>query len=80
MFTASYAVTHPSEPNYLALFSGSTQGVTDDSCPQTFSTENLGHELGVAGLLLRRVLRGHADRRLHRLRQRELRAQAQPVG
>ena len=49
-FTASYAVTHPSEPNYLALFSGSTQGVSDDSCPQTFSTENLGHELAVAGL------------------------------
>jgi hypothetical protein len=24
------AVAHPSEPNYLALFSGSTQGVTDD--------------------------------------------------
>jgi hypothetical protein len=24
--------------------------VTDDSCPQTFSTENLGHELAVAGL------------------------------
>ena len=25
-FTQSYAETHPSEPNYLALFSGSTQG------------------------------------------------------
>jgi phosphatidylinositol-3-phosphatase len=25
------AVTHPSEPNYFALFSGSTQGVTNDS-------------------------------------------------
>ena len=24
--TQSYAVTHPSEPNYLALFSGSTRG------------------------------------------------------
>ena len=42
-------MSHPSEPNYLALFSGSTQNVTDDSCPQTFSTENLGHELAVAG-------------------------------
>src|SRR5438477_9334657 len=41
----SFAVTHPSEPNYLALFSGSTQGVADDSCPHTFSTENLGHQL-----------------------------------
>ena len=28
--TAYTAVAHPSEPNYLALFSGSTQGVTDD--------------------------------------------------
>lgn len=25
-----YGVAHPSQPNYLALFSGSTQGVTDD--------------------------------------------------
>src|SRR5262249_23337359 len=25
------AITHPSQPNYLALFSGSTQGVKDDN-------------------------------------------------
>lgn len=25
------AITHPSQPNYLALFSGSTQGITDDN-------------------------------------------------
>ncbi|NJC72010.1 acid phosphatase [Planosporangium thailandense] len=43
--TQSFAVTHPSEPNYLALFSGSTQGLTDDSCPHTYSAENLGHQL-----------------------------------
>jgi phosphatidylinositol-3-phosphatase len=47
--TQSFAVTHPSEPNYLALFSGSTQGITDDSCPHTFSGENLGHQLINAG-------------------------------
>jgi hypothetical protein len=37
--TASYAVTHPSLPNYLALVSGSTLGVTSDctSC-QTGAT------------------------------------------
>src|SRR4051812_47920296 len=29
--TAYTGVAHPSEPNYLALFSGSTQGVTDDA-------------------------------------------------
>jgi hypothetical protein len=49
-FSQSFAVTHPSEPNYLALFSGSTQGITDDSCPHTFSSANLGQELIGAGL------------------------------
>lgn len=47
--TQSFAVTHPSEPNYLALFSGSTQGITNDSCPHTFTAENLGHQLIAAG-------------------------------
>ncbi|HET9052068.1 MAG TPA: alkaline phosphatase family protein [Candidatus Dormibacteraeota bacterium] len=28
--TEAYAMSHPSEPNYLALITGSTQGVTDD--------------------------------------------------
>jgi hypothetical protein len=50
LFTASYALTHPSEPNYLALFSGSTQGVSDDSCPHQFTTPNLGSELIAAHL------------------------------
>lgn len=49
-FTQSFAVEHPSEPNYLDLFSGSNQGVTDDSCPHTFSTENLGSQLIAANL------------------------------
>ena len=48
-FTQSYGVTHPSEPNYLAIFSGSTQGVTDDSCPHTYSGNNLGKQLITAG-------------------------------
>ena len=49
LFTQSFALTHPSQPNYLALFSGSTQGVTDDSCPHTFDADNLGHQLLAAG-------------------------------
>lgn len=49
LFTRSYAITHPSEPNYLALFSGSTQGVTDDGCPDTFSAPNLATGLIGAG-------------------------------
>ncbi len=49
--TASYAITHPSEPNYYALFSGSTQGRTDDSCVSvgSISAPNLGSELLAAG-------------------------------
>ena len=50
VFTQSFAVEHPSEPNYLDLFSGSNQGVTDDSCPHSFLTANLGAELIAAGL------------------------------
>ena len=49
LFTQSYAVAHPSEPNYLALFSGSTQGVSDDSCPHTFSGVNLGARVIASG-------------------------------
>lgn len=49
-FTQSYAETHPSQPNYLDLFSGASQGVTTDSCPNTFTADNLGSELGGAGL------------------------------
>jgi acid phosphatase len=43
--TQSFAITHPSEPNYLSLFSGSTQGVTSDQCPVSFDKPNLGSEL-----------------------------------
>src|ERR1700710_240146 len=32
LFTDSHGIGHPSQPNYLALFAGSTQGVTDDIC------------------------------------------------
>jgi acid phosphatase len=49
LFTRSYAITHPSEPNYLALFSGSTQGVTDDGCPNRFTAPNLAADLIKAG-------------------------------
>src|SRR5580765_806 len=50
VFTQSFGVTYPSQPNYLALFSGSTQGITDNSCPHTFTTPNLGHALIAVGL------------------------------
>jgi phosphatidylinositol-3-phosphatase len=45
-FTNYHAIEHPSQPNYLDIFSGSNQGVTNDRIPRTkFSTENLANEL-----------------------------------
>jgi hypothetical protein len=48
-FTDSHAVTHPSEPNYLALFEGDTEGLTDDSCPHTYHAANLASVLLASG-------------------------------
>lgn len=50
LFTQSYGITHPSQPNYLALFSGSTQGITSNACPHTFDTANLASSLLDKGL------------------------------
>lgn len=52
LFTNSQGVTHPSQPNYLALFSGSLQGVEGDEClmkKTPFTTLNLGASLIKAG-------------------------------
>ena len=49
-FTEFYGITHPSQPNYLHLFSGDNQGVTTDSYPTGFpwSTPNLAAEIMAA--------------------------------
>src|ERR1051326_2080656 len=46
-----YAITHPSQPNYLQMFSGSPQGVVDDSTPAgtPFSTPNIAASLMGSG-------------------------------
>jgi acid phosphatase len=50
LFTNSHGVTHPSQPNYIAMFSGSTQGVTNDDCPKNFiNVPNLGADLIQSG-------------------------------
>lgn len=50
-FTNSHAVAHPSQPNYLAVFSGGTQGVTSDTCPKkAFTTADLGGQALAAGI------------------------------
>src|SRR5262245_55620989 len=45
-FTKASGESHPSLPNYLALFSGSTQGVTSDASPKKLlTTPSLGGQL-----------------------------------
>ena len=49
-FTNSFALSHPSQPNYLQFYSGSNQGVTNDNAITTkYTTANLGKELITAG-------------------------------
>jgi len=50
LMTQSYAVAHPSEPNYLALFAGDTFGVDSDACPLDLGdAPNLASGLMAAG-------------------------------
>ena len=46
-FTQSFALTHPSQPNYIMLFSGSNQGIINDNVPTNlpFTAPNLGASL-----------------------------------
>ncbi|HED04688.1 MAG TPA: acid phosphatase [Candidatus Fraserbacteria bacterium] len=50
LFTEAYGVAHPSQPNYLAWWSGSTQGVRDDVVrPGHFHGANFGTRLALLG-------------------------------
>lgn len=50
LMTQSYAVAHPSQPNYLALFAGDTFGINSDACPLALGpAPNLASELIAAG-------------------------------
>lgn len=57
LFTKSYAVAHPSEPNYVALYSGSTHGLHSDACPVNFKGPSLGGEIVAA----RKSIRGYLE-------------------
>ena len=59
LFTKMYAETHPSQPNYLILFSGSNQGVKDDMTPShlPFMTQNLASSL----ILAKHSFTGYAE-------------------
>ena len=48
-WAANYdAVAHPSQPNYVALWSGSTQGIKDDRVHRV-NAQNIGDQLEAAG-------------------------------
>jgi hypothetical protein len=51
LFTDAHGIQHPSQPNYLALFSGSTQGITGDGAVRgtPLTTPNLGAALIAGG-------------------------------
>ena len=50
LMTQSFAITHPSEPNYLALYAGDTFGLASDARPvDGGAVPNLGSELLAGG-------------------------------
>ena len=49
LFTNFHAVSHPSQPNYFALFSGSTQGIAGDDDIFFPNTPTIAGELRQAG-------------------------------
>ena len=49
LLTHSYAVTHPSQPNYIALFAGTFDGVNGNVCPMSLTGPNLSSTLARAG-------------------------------
>ena len=44
-----YGVTHPSEPNYVAMITGSNQGINDDQPTHVFDAPNLVDQLEATG-------------------------------
>jgi hypothetical protein len=51
LLTDYHGLTYPSQPNYIALYSGSTQGVTTSEIPRRrFTAPSLGGQLVAAGL------------------------------
>ena len=49
LLTNSYGITHPSQPNYIALFAGSIDGVAGNTCPLALTAPNLHSTLAQAG-------------------------------
>jgi hypothetical protein len=56
--TQSFAIAHPSLPNYLALTSGSTHGITSDCTGCTVKATNIVDQLETAGISWKAYLEG----------------------
>ena len=75
----SYAIRHPSLPNYLALVSGSTQGITNDCTSCEAHGTNLGDQLTAKGVSWAVLCGGAAEAVLHGRVLRALRQEARSV-
>jgi hypothetical protein len=49
LLTNAHGITHPSQPNYIALFAGSTEGVIANVCPLVLTAPNLRSTLAQVG-------------------------------
>ena len=50
LLTSYFAITHPSLPNYIAMISGDTQGITSDCGGCNLDAPNLADQLEAAGI------------------------------
>jgi phosphatidylinositol-3-phosphatase len=58
LLTAYQAITHPSLPNYLAMLSGDTHGITSDCTDCAVTGPNLASQLHSAGISWKAYLQG----------------------
>lgn len=49
LLTNVHAITHPSQPNYIALFAGSTEEIIANNCPLVLTAPNLRSTLAQVG-------------------------------
>jgi hypothetical protein len=58
LLTSYFAITHPSLPNYLAMVSGDTQGITSDCGGCNIDAPNIADQLEAAGISWKAYMEG----------------------
>ena len=58
LLTSYFAITHPSLPNYIAMVSGGTQGITSDCGGCNLDTPNLADQLERTGISWKAYMQG----------------------